>query len=442
MANKTVHAPWRWFGSAMLAGAALLSACGGNSSAPSLSGVAAVGLPIVAGTVTVSCAGGGALSTTTSSSGGWRVTTSGQSLPCAVQVSGGTVGGAANSTPYHSIALGFGTVNVTPLTDLAVANLLGSAPATWFSSPTFTSVNSSTLDAALGTVRTQLGLGTALGSTNPFTAVFAAQAGDRQDAILEAIKTTLTNLGSDYATLLNAALNNSFATNFATFGTSFGTVYVAPSGGGSSGGGGSTTGATSCGTGETLLVFSVNNSVSSAYSNGQGVCFTASTTALGFSGKTLTNPVQNTAVTSPNSAYKFTDTSNSYEYDVVFISGTLHEINLTVPTAQFAGQFAPSSGTGTGTGTGTAGSLTIVTTVAGIAGPAVVVSPVTPPTSQSDFCSSIQSDSSITSLTASGGTLTINSCSYSGNVGTINATVAITTPVNFSTSYSISYTYN
>ena len=96
-----------------------------------LSGTAAVGAPIVGAAVNVTCAAGAALSNipATSAIGAWSVTLSGQTLPCAVQVSGGTVNGAANTTTYQSIANAYGIVNVTPLTDLLVANLAGSAAA-------------------------------------------------------------------------------------------------------------------------------------------------------------------------------------------------------------------------------------------------------------------------------------------------------------------------
>ena len=116
----------------------ILVACGGGSgsstpSSSTLSGVAAVGTPIANGTINIRCASGSALNTTTSSSGGWQVTLSGQTLPCAVEVSGGTINGVANTMTYHSIATAIGTVNVTPLTDLMVANLAGTAtPTTWF----------------------------------------------------------------------------------------------------------------------------------------------------------------------------------------------------------------------------------------------------------------------------------------------------------------------
>jgi len=65
------------------------------------------------------------------------------------------------------------------------------------------------------------------------------------------------------------------------------------------------------------------------------------------------------------------------------------------------------------------------------------------PASNTEFCGAIQNDSTFSSIGASGGgTLTINSCSFSGNVGNISATLAIVTPVSMTIPYTVTYTYN
>jgi hypothetical protein len=406
----------------------LLTACGGGDTvAPStLSGTAAVGLPIVGGDISVKCAGGGVLSTTTSGTGSWQVTISGQTLPCAVQVSGGQVNGAAQTATFHSLATSLGIVNVTPLTDLVVANLAQTNPQTWFTAVSFNGVNNQTISAAFNTVRTALGLSSQLGSINPFTTSFLAQNGNTMDDILEAFRAALASVSSDYATLLTAASSGNFSA-FTGFASAFTVAYVDLTGGTNNGGGSG-----SCSANVTAMTYSGTNG---QYTNGQQVCFVASPTALSFAGKTLTSPIQNTAVQAPYSAYKFTDASLSYE--VVLNNGVLYEINLSNGT-NFEGQFAPSNSSNTGAGSG---SLTVETTVAGFTS-TVVVAGVQKPTDQNDFCGSIQNDSSLTSLAASGGTLTINSCSYSGNVGTISATLTVTSPVTFSTAYTVKYTYN
>lgn len=84
------------------------------------------------------------------------------------------------------------------------------------------------------------------------------------------------------------------------------------------------------------------------YSNGQKVCFAATTSTLEFSGKTLTSPVQNMAVTAPNAAYTFVDGTGATAlcYEVAFTSGNLREINVgkgaactSSATFNFQGQF-------------------------------------------------------------------------------------------------------
>lgn len=318
--------PYRLLGCS-LALAALVAGCGGGNDDPApaastLSGVAAVGDPIVGGAIAVKCAGGAALATTTSASGGWQVSISGQTLPCAVQVSGGTVGGTANTTPYHSIAVSFGTINVTPLTDLVVAQLLATAPQTWFGTPVFSAVNASAINSALNSVVTGLGIANTVGTVNPLTTSFTAQVGNPVDNLLEALKTALANLSQTYADLLSAAQSGNYAA-FTGFGTAFSTAYQA------------------------------------------------------------------------------------------------------LPSTPPA----------------TSGSLTVEVSISGVPSPAVTITGVPRPASQAEFCDGLTNDPTFTGL-GDGGSLTINSCSFSGNVGQVSATLNVTTPVALSLPYSIRYTYN
>lgn len=194
--------------------ALLLGGClGGDSgSSATLSGTAAVGAPIVGGNVAVQCAGGNALNTLTSAAGAWSVTLTGQTLPCVVQVSGGTVAGGANTIPLHSIALQPGTVNITPLTDLIVANLINQAPAGWFTTGlnagAFAAMAGNALQAAMNNVVAALDLSAALGNMDPFTTAFNATVDDDMDKILEALKGAIAAVaGFGYADLLAAVQN-------------------------------------------------------------------------------------------------------------------------------------------------------------------------------------------------------------------------------------------
>ena len=318
----------------------LMTACGGGDggtpapAASTLGGTAAVGAPIVGGAVSVSCASGSAMSTTTGNTGAWQVTTAGQTLPCAVQVSGGTVAGSPNSTAYHSIAINFGTLNITPLTDLVIANLAGKSPSAWFTGLTgasLQSTQSAALSTALENVKTALGLTTALKGANPLTASFQATKGNVIDDILEAMAAAWKKAGLTYAELLAQAYKSNFVT------------------------------------------------------------------PPGF------------------------DFSNAY---------------ITV-TAGGTG-----SGSGTGPAAGTPGSLQILVSVSGVSSPAISISDIPKPKSQSEFCDSLANDSNLQGIGASGGgSLTINSCSFSGSTGKINATLNITTPIALSLPYVITYNY-
>lgn len=221
--SKRFHLPSTAAGAVLLA----LTACGGGSNndiTPSpgvvgnLTGTAAVGAPIVGGTVKTVCAGGAAPAiATTGASGSWQVALAGQTLPCAVQVSTGTVNGIANAALYHAVATNLGTVNITPLTDLMVANLAASAtPASWFAglstSPTpLTTVTPARVDAALAQLRAALGALSPLATVNPLTTVFLAQAGNAIDDMLAALHTAQTSAGIAYATLLTNASQSSFS---------------------------------------------------------------------------------------------------------------------------------------------------------------------------------------------------------------------------------------
>jgi beta-glucanase (GH16 family) len=180
-----------------------------------LTGTAAVGAPIVGGTVSVICSSGSSLgSVVTSSIGGWSVPLNGQTFPCAVKVSGGSINGIANTTPYTSIAIGAGTVNVTPLTDLVVSNLINvSSTNAWFSGLTsslvpLASINSSQVNTALSNLRTYLSGLTPLSATNPITTSFTPIPGNTIDDMLTALKAAMTSSNVSYVSLLNNFANH------------------------------------------------------------------------------------------------------------------------------------------------------------------------------------------------------------------------------------------
>lgn len=404
---------------AALAAAAVLAACGGDdtgTSAPMLSGMAATGAPIVGGTVDISCAGGVPLSTTTGSDGRWQVSTSGQTLPCALRVSGGSADGVASTPTYHAFALEFdGNVNLTALSDLVVARTVGVNPAAWFSTPEFKSIDGAAVDAALDAVSRALGLGSALNGSNPLTASFEPQAGDRIDDLLEKLHQALRSLSLEYSSLVAAAASG----DFSAFSGLPAAIAATTAGGG---GGGA-----SCSGGAVEVAFEAQAS-GGPYSNGQKICVTASATSLTVDGKTLLNPVQNTAVTAPYSAYTFADGNLAYE--LVLQSGALYELNLSAGSS-YLGRLLPTASS--------TGKLSVDVAINGQPATSFDVPGVAAPASQTEFCDGVASDSTFLDIQSQAGvTLNITSCSFASNVGTVNATATVS---GVSVPYVVSFRY-
>ena len=106
---------------------------GNTASRQTIRGVAATGAPIVGGTVTARCAAGNELSTSTTSDGSYTLAITNQVAPCVLEVAGGTINGKTNSQKLHSAATTTDTVaNITPLTELALADITETDPTLLF----------------------------------------------------------------------------------------------------------------------------------------------------------------------------------------------------------------------------------------------------------------------------------------------------------------------
>jgi hypothetical protein len=216
----------------------IVVACGGGGGggadpppqSSTLSGVVAVSAPIANGAIQVKCAGGNPLNTTTNSSGTWQITISGQTPPCAVEISGGTVNRISNTLSYHSVATSFGTVNVTPLTDLALANLVGTAtPDIWFASLASNElalITSTLIDVALSNQCAALYGLTPLCSTNPITTAFSPVSGDSMYKMLSALQIAMQDTGITYASLLSDASAVNYAAPAVSFNTALTNAYT------------------------------------------------------------------------------------------------------------------------------------------------------------------------------------------------------------------------
>lgn len=180
---------------------------GGGSAAPAnevkLSGTAASGLALADSTVDVKCVSGTGTAVT-NATGGYTVTVTDGALPCVIKVTG-----TADGVPVtlHSVAEAgttsgsttTATANVTPLTEMVMAQLAGGMPASLFDSfGAGSTVTSAQLSAATTTLLTALGTATGidLSAIDPFKATLvpatSTTAGNAYDDALEALKAKIS----------------------------------------------------------------------------------------------------------------------------------------------------------------------------------------------------------------------------------------------------------
>ena len=121
-------------GLASVALAGLLAACGGGGAGGDaltssiVSGVAATGLAIANGEVSLKCAAGDPSPATTGADGSYSVDVTNTTLPCVARVD---YNDAATATrkQLHSLVQAAGNVNITPVTDMVMAQLSSSGVA-------------------------------------------------------------------------------------------------------------------------------------------------------------------------------------------------------------------------------------------------------------------------------------------------------------------------
>lgn len=168
-----------------------------------LSGTAAVGAPIINGQVIAKCQDGSGFlgNVITNSQGVFTGVVGADSLPCALQVSGGSP-----DIILHSFAFAPGTVNITPLTDLILARTNLQLPAVWFASGDLTTASNllllTTIQNLLKATLEDGGFRLPAGTFNPFTTPFSI--GDDWDQLLDQIQDAITASSSidDYEALL------------------------------------------------------------------------------------------------------------------------------------------------------------------------------------------------------------------------------------------------
>lgn len=166
-----------------------------------LTGVAAVGAPITNANVIAKCANnaGFTQTVTTNSQGVFSGNILANALPCALQVSYGTP-----AKSLHSYALTAGVINITPLTDLIIANATTLDPSVWFTGNNWQlAENILTLTKAnFKTSLTNAGYTLPQGNFEPFNIAFAI--GDTWDLFLDQIQAAINASATidSYADLL------------------------------------------------------------------------------------------------------------------------------------------------------------------------------------------------------------------------------------------------
>lgn len=196
--------------------AAALAACGGGGgdSTPAatagpltVSGTAVKGAALGGATVDVKCAAGTG-SGTAAADGTYTINIASATLPCLLRASG------TDGSVFHAVVPGSGApptstvaANITPLTEMIVAQLAGATPSSYFASfGGSASVPQSAVTGAIAYVKTAVAGITDLGTANPLTD--ALMVGNPLDQKIDALMATLTGGGLTLADVTAAIAAN------------------------------------------------------------------------------------------------------------------------------------------------------------------------------------------------------------------------------------------
>lgn len=216
--------------------AAVLTACGGGggssggapaagSTTPalSLSGTAATGAALADATVSVTCASGSG-SAKTSTGGAYNLSLNNGSLPCVM-----TATSADGSIVLHSVAAGTGTgtakSNITPLSELLLAQLSGTDPASYVARFDGTTAISGDAIASAQTALLSLlgGAGVDVSAvTDILSGALSAGSGTGYDGVLDRLQASIAAAGTslgELSTTVAGASGVGSATGTATVST-------------------------------------------------------------------------------------------------------------------------------------------------------------------------------------------------------------------------------
>lgn len=191
----------------------IITACGGggefesstNSTAiigANVTGVVAIGEPIVGATVSFRCVAGSGVDIT-SGDGTFKASLGSAKFPCIARAEGGTIHGASShGNVLHAVIPTGGVFNLTPLSELVAARQLGVSPISWWMAGLVPSESLTTnaltvaLRQVVAAIEGAQGFATyATAFTNALTTQFVAVSTDPTDAALEKFTSLLQQFG-------------------------------------------------------------------------------------------------------------------------------------------------------------------------------------------------------------------------------------------------------
>jgi hypothetical protein len=200
--------------------AAALMACGGDPDDPvvqSINGTAAAGAPVV-GTVTVKDSTGATRTSTIAADGSYKVDVTGMTGPFVFLANGTVAGRSIQMVSAATAADVDKTVNITPFTDLIVANMAGQVASNYFASPNYALLTAAELDAARQTLTTRLlPILNALGVAAGFDLLRSSFAADHSgfDAVMDVVRVS-TDAATRTATITDLVNNQQIQDDLAS----------------------------------------------------------------------------------------------------------------------------------------------------------------------------------------------------------------------------------
>ena len=189
---------------------------GGENTTPSitLTGVVAKGAALTGAAVEAKCASGTGTATT-GTDGSYSITITSGELPCVLEATASATDGGM---VLHSVALpGATTANITPLTELLVAQLTGQDPAAYMDTVSASALTAAVTTTTVGTAQTAVlstltaaGIDTsAISSTSLISGTLVAGSGTGYDGVLDTLATTLTAAGTTLTELVATVASTS-----------------------------------------------------------------------------------------------------------------------------------------------------------------------------------------------------------------------------------------